>query len=233
MKKFFKYLLWTLVVLVAGVISFYTLKGYAMYRKALSQTPVEQVISQIQNGENYVTLDKLPKLYTDSVVAVEDRRFYSHVGVDLISITRAVITDIREMELVEGGSTITQQIAKNLFFTQSRKLERKIAESFMAIRLECMYDKDEILEIYVNCIYFGSGYYSIREASLGYFGKEPELLTDYESTMLAGLPNAPSVYSLDNNPELASERQRQVIDKLVKYNYLTKQEGERIFQNAS
>ena len=232
MKRVLKYAALTLCVVVIGILTFFTVKGYTMYRKALKETPPEQVISQIQSDENYVTLDSLPQLYLNAVIAVEDRRFYWHPGIDPVSIARAVINDIRSMKLVEGGSTITQQLAKNLFFTQSKKFDRKIAEVFMALKLERMYDKDEILEIYVNTIYFGSGYYCIREASLGYFDKEPWELSDYECTMLAGLPNAPSVYSLDNNPELAEQRQRQVIDKLIKYGYIDETEGERILSNA-
>ncbi len=232
MKRVLKYSALTICVIVIGIIAFITAKGYIMYRDALKHTPPEQVIEQIQSDENYVKIDSLPQLYLDAVIAVEDRRFYWHPGVDPVSIARAVINDIKSMKLVEGGSTITQQLAKNLFFTQTKKFDRKIAEMFMALRLERMYDKDEILELYVNTIYFGSGYYCIREASLGYYGKEPHELSDYECTMLAGLPNAPSVYSLDNNPELAAQRQRQVIEKLVKYGYIDEKEGERILSDA-
>ena len=232
MKKFLKYTVIAVCVIIFCVVAVYTFKGYSMYRSALKENPPEQTIAKIQSSENYVSLDVLPHMYVNSVIAVEDRRFYYHNGVDPVSIFRAVLTDIRQMKLVEGGSTITQQFAKNTFFTQERKLERKIAEMFMAFRLERMYDKKEILELYVNTIYFGSGYYSIREASLGYYGKEPWELNDYECTMLAGLPNAPSVYSLDNNPDLARQRQNQVITKLIKYKYITEEERERILENA-
>lgn len=232
MKKFLKYAALTVCAIIFCVIAVFTVKGYSMYRTALKENPPAQAIEKIRSDENYVTVDVLPELYLNSVIAVEDRRFYYHPGVDPISIARAVFNDIRSMKLVEGGSTITQQFAKNTFFTQERKLERKIAEAFMSLRLERMYKKREILELYVNTIYFGSGYYSIREASLGYYDKEPWELSDYECTMLAGLPNAPSVYSLDNNPELAQQRQRQVINKLIKYGYINEEEGERILSNA-
>ncbi len=232
MKKAVKYSLLGVCALVICVLMYYTVSGYMMYRRALKETPPAQVVEEIRESSDYVTIDRLPKIYKDAVVAVEDRRFYSHNGVDIISIARAVCTDIRRMKLVEGGSTITQQLSKNLFFTQQRKLERKVAESFMALRLERMYDKDDILELYVNSIYFGSGYYSVRQASLGYYGKEPWQLTDGECTVLAGLPNAPSVYSLDSNPDLAKQRQRQVVDKMVKYGYITYDEGERILRGV-
>lgn len=232
MKKFLKYSVLSICAVIFLIGAIITVKGYAMYCKVLRDNPPAQAIEKIKNDEDYVSIDVLPQMYLDAVIAVEDRRFYYHPGIDIISIGRAVLTDIREMKLVEGGSTITQQFAKNIFFTQSKKFERKIAEMFMALRLERMYTKDEILELYVNTIYFGSGYYSVRAASLGYFDKEPWELSDYESTMLAGLPNAPSVYSLDNNPELASQRQAQVINKLVKYGYIKEEEGERILSCA-
>ena len=102
---------------------------------------------------------------------------------------------------MEGGSTITQQLAKNLYFSQEKEMTRKVAEMFMAFDLERHYSKEEILELYVNTIYFGNGYYSVAEASEGYFGKAPSEMTEYESTLLAGIPNAPSVYALTANPD--------------------------------
>ena len=124
----------------------------------------------------------------------------------------------------EGGSTITQQLARNLYFTQEKKLTRKAAEMFMALKIEREYTKDEILELYINTIYFGDGYYGIREASLGYYGKEPRELNFYECTMLAGLPNAPSAYALSSHPELAEQRRQTVIGQMEKYGYLDGQE---------
>lgn len=119
------------------------------------------------------------------------------------------------MSFVEGGSTISQQLMKNEYFTQEKKLERKFAEIFAAWELEREYSKKEIFELYVNTIYFGSGYYGIHDAAEGYFGKEPSELTEYEAIMLAGLPNAPSAYSPDTNPELARQRMKQVLEKMV------------------
>ena len=134
--------------------------------------------------------------------------------------------------MAAGGSTISQQLAKNLYFTQERSFIRKAAEMFMAFRLEQTYTKDEILELYVNSIYFGDGYYCVRDASEGYFGKEPGEMTDYESTLLAGIPNAPSVYSLTANPDLAEQRQQYVLQQMEKYGYLDAQEANAILQNG-
>ena len=166
----------------------------------------------------------------DAVVAVEDHRFEQHWGIDLIAIGRAAWNNLISWSLREGGSTITQQLAKNMYFTQEKSFIRKIAEMFMAFRLENTYTKDKILELYVNSIYFGDGYYCVRDASRGYFGKEPIDMTGYESTLLAGIPNAPSVYSLTVNPDLAKQRQQYVIQQMVRYGYISEDEGKELSQ---
>ena len=141
--------------------------------------------------------------------------FTSTPGFDILATGRALANDIRAGAIVEGGSTITQQLAKNEYFTQEQTIERKIAEIFMAFDIERHFSKDEILELYVNSIYFGDGYYGIGQAGQGYFGKSASDLTDYEATMLAGTPNAPSAYAPTVNPDLAAaQRQRQVLDKM-------------------
>lgn len=202
--------------------------GYDMYKEALDNMPLSQKIEEIRSSENYITIDKLPKIYLDAVVAVEDHRFYEHSGIDIIAIGRAAINDIKAMELVEGGSTITQQLSKNIYFTQEKSFIRKIAEVFMAFNIERNYNKDEILEFYVNTSYFGNGYYGVKEASLGYFNKMPNDLTDSEAIMLAGIPNAPSNYNPKVNPNLAKQRQKQVLDKMAKYGYISQEEAEEI-----
>lgn len=190
---------------------------------------MSQKIDEIKSNESYVTINKLPKIYLNAVVAVEDHRFYKHPGIDIIAIGRAAINDIKVMKLVEGGSTITQQFSKNIYFTQEKSFIRKIAEVFMAFNIERNYSKEEILELYVNTSYFGNGYYGIKEASLGYFNKQPEDLSDGEAVMLAGIPNSPSNYSPTENPELAKQRQKQVLEKMVKYGYLSSEEAKEIY----
>ena len=170
-------------------------------------------------------------MYKKAVVSVEDHRFYKHHGIDVIAIGRATLNDLRAFSFVEGGSTITQQLAKNQYFTQEKKMTRKIAETFLAFKLEKEYEKDEILELYINTIYFGNGYYGIKEASMGYFGKLPKDLTDSECIMLAGIPNAPSVYALTENPDLAKQRQKQVLAKMIRYKALTEEEAKNILNS--
>lgn len=228
MKTFFKIVL--VVFIVCFSIGIFAIgSGYDMYKKALENMPLSQKIDEIKSNESYVTINKLPKIYLNAVVAVEDHRFYKHPGIDIIAIGRAAINDIKAMKLVEGGSTITQQFSKNIYFTQEKSFIRKIAEVFMAFNIERNYSKEEILELYVNTSYFGNGYYGIKEASLGYFNKQPEDLSDGEAVMLAGIPNSPSNYSPTENPELAKQRQKQVLEKMVKYGYLSSEEAKEIY----
>ena len=151
---------------------------------------------------------------------MEDKRFYSHVGIDPIAIGRALVNDIKAGAYVEGGSTITQQLAKNQFFTQDKKIVRKIAEMFMAFKIESVLEKDKILELYVNSIFFGNNYYCVGDAAEGYFGKTPSEMNFDECTLLAGIPNAPTNYNPQASPELARQRQAQVIEKMKKAGYL-------------
>ena len=141
--------------------------------------------------------------------------------------------DLKAMSFVEGGSTITQQIAKNQYYTQEKKLERKFAEIFTAIELEKYCSKQEIFELYVNTIYFGSGYYGIYDAAEGYYGKQPSELSDYEAVMLAGLPNAPSAYSLNVNPDLAYSRMETVLSSMVKCGVIEQEQAEDILKNGN
>jgi len=217
-----------IVVIVISIIfvGYFVIKGYNMYREAIETISLEDKIKQIRNVSNYTKLDEIPKIYLDAVISVEDHRFYEHNGIDIISIGRALYHDIKNKNFNEGGSTITQQLAKNIYFTQEKKLIRKIAEIFMAFKLESELEKDEILELYVNTSYFGNGYYCIKDASKGYFNKDPKEMNDYESTLLAGLPNAPSIYG--NNNQLARERQQQILNLMIEYEYLTETDKEII-----
>lgn len=203
-------------------------QGYEMYRGALKETGLQERVEAIRQKEGYTEYKNLPQIYVDAVLAVEDHRFYSHGGIDLIAIARSVENDIRAGRFAEGGSTITQQLAKNLYFDHDKEITRKIAEAFMAFEIEKNYTKDQIFELYVNCIYFGDGYYSVGDASEGYFKKAPENMTRYESTLLAGIPNAPSKYAPSKNPVLAEKRQRKVLQRMEACGYFTTEEAETV-----
>lgn len=229
MKKFLKKLILFILIVIFSIAGYFTYQGYDLYKKAIEEESIQDKVAQIrQEKDNFTEIEDLPQNYIDAVIAVEDRRFYEHNGIDIISIGRAVVKNISKFKLVEGGSTITQQLAKNTYFTQKKELTRKIAEVFMAFEYEKNCTKDEIFELYVNTSYFGDGYYCVADASEGYFDKKPIDMNLYECTLLAGIPNAPSVYAPTKNPELAKQRQAQVIKKMLKYNYLTKEEADNI-----
>ena len=229
MKKILKLII-IIILIILAISSVYIKKGYDMYKNAIEKISIEEKIEQIKKKKNYTEISEMPDMYKNAVLAVEDHRFYKHKGIDIISIGRAVVNDIKAKGFEEGGSTITQQLAKNIYFTQEKKIERKIAEVFMSVELEKNLKKDEILELYLNTSYFGDGKYTVREASKHYFNKEPSEMNDYESIMLAGIPNAPSVYAPTKNPELAKKRQKQVINKMIKYKYLTKKQADKILK---
>lgn len=229
MKKFFKTLIILIILIVVSVIGFFVYQGYSLYKEAINEMSIKEKIEEIKGDvTEYIEYEELPQDYVNAVIAVEDRRFFNHNGVDVISIMRAIITDIRTMKLAEGGSTITQQLAKNVYFTQRKEFTRKIAEVFMAFEFEKECSKEEIFELYVNTIYFGDGYYCIYDASNGYFDKMPNEMNLYECTLLAGIPNAPSVYSPNVNPELSKQRQAQVLNKMLKYEFITEEEANKI-----
>lgn len=203
---------------------FFGFRGYKMYQEAVSQMSIEDRIAKIREEEHFTRYSEMTDFYIEAVISVEDRRFWDHMGIDPIAICRAVWTDIRSMSFKEGGSTITQQVAKNLLFTQEKSIERKAAEVFAVIDLEEEYSKEEIFELYVNMACFGNGYDGIYAAAVGYFEKLPSELTDYEAAVLAGVPNAPSVYAPGTNNWLVSQRVLQVLRSMVRNNVITQAE---------
>ncbi|MGE0717795.1 MAG: transglycosylase domain-containing protein [Alphaproteobacteria bacterium] len=179
-------------------------------------------------GEVYgeaVQLRDLPGYVPAAFLATEDRRFYQHFGVDLIGVARALYQNWRAGRLVEGGSTITQQLAKNLFLTPERSFRRKVQEALLALWLERRFGKDEILTIYLNRIYFGSGTYGIDAAARRYFAKPAARLSLYEAAMLGGLPKAPSRLNPLRDPEAAAARAGEVLDNMVETGVLTANEA--------
>jgi penicillin-binding protein 1A len=178
-------------------------------------------------SHEYVRLDDMPKSIPAAVVATEDRRFFDHYGVDPSGMLRAALTNLRAGRFVQGGSTLTQQLAKNLFLTQERTLTRKIAELGLALWLEVRLTKNEILELYLNQVYFGSGAYGVGAASQRYFGKPVHDLTLPEAAIIAGLLKAPSKYSPATNPEGARARGRVVIENMVEAGFITPDQEKR------
>jgi len=214
-----------LVLIYCGVTIY---RGYNMYQEVTADLPMEVKIGEIKADPDYVGIEEISPYFKSALLAVEDHNFYTHKGVSLRSIARAVVTNISEKRYSEGGSTITQQLAKNMYLSFEKKMERKVAEVFIAFDLEKACSKDEILELYVNIIYFGDGYDGIGEASMGYFGKEPADLSFDEATLLAGLPKAPSNYGLSSGYEKARERQQDVLEAMLSHNVITDEEIEEL-----
>lgn len=210
------------------IITVYLSSEYIAFREYKNSDKWDESINSVKDKENYATIDELPERYIDAVISAEDRRFFNHIGIDFRSIARAIVNNFKKKELAEGGSTITQQVAKNVFYTQETSFTRKINEMFAALELEKEFSKKEILELYVNNSYFGSGYYSIKEAALGYFGKNLDELDLNEITFLAGVPNAPSIYDPRKNPDLAKQRQIQVLKKMKSNKKLTTEEFKKV-----
>ncbi len=174
-----------------------------------------------------VDIQKLPPYVVQALLAIEDRRFYSHFGVDFIGLFRALWVNYRAGHVVQGGSTLTQQLAKNflqsekLYDVNDRSLRRKIQEALLAVWLEYKFTKDQILTIYLNRVYLGSGAFGLAAASQHYFGKTPQDLTLYEAAVIAGLLKAPSKYSPSNNPQLADQRASQVLENMAKEGFIS------------
>ena len=225
MKRFLIKLLVFLSILMLIFISIIFLIGYVYYTNTLHKHSLTECVENVTNNEHFVKHDGLSKYYINAVIAVEDHRFYEHGPVDFIAVARALYTNIKDKEFDEGGSTITQQVSKNIIFNQDKTLIRKIGEIFGAFDLEKNYSKNEILDLYVNSNYFGNGYYGIYEASIGYYNKNPKDLNLNEASMLAGVPNAPSVYAPTVNSDLAKKRQLHVLNKIVEYGYISQEEA--------
>ena len=213
MSKNVKFKLIKIIIALTIIIffSFMLITSY-IHKSVVADVEIESIINEIQSNSNYIQAKDINRTFLNAIVAIEDHRFYEHGAIDLISIARATLINIKNKEILEGGSTITQQLVKNVFLDMNQTFERKINEIFLAFELEKLYSKEEILELYVNVVYYGDGYTGIKAACNGYFNKQPKDLTEDEATLLAGLPQAPSLYALNNNYERALDRQQEVIE---------------------
>ena len=187
-----------------------------------------RLITTLHSDQNRLPIDinKVPQNLQNAFIAAEDNRFYEHIGIDPIGIFRAIFANLTNRGIAQGGSTITQQLAKNAFLSQEQTLKRKIQEAMLALEIEHKYSKKEILEMYMNQIYFGQGAYGIQTAAKTYFNKDVNELTLTQCAMLAGLPKSPKYYSPFNNLNEAKKRKNVVLDQMVKYGYVSAAEAE-------
>ena len=221
MKKIIKLIIKLFIMVCLTFISVLCYLGYTNYKQAIDKLPIDTAINNIRNKDNYIEYDELSQDYIDAVIAVEDNRFFTRYGIDIKSIGRAFKIGLIEKQFDQGGSTITQQLSKNIYFDFERSLIRKVSEVFMTYNFENNYSKEDIFEAYVNIIYFGDGYYGIYDASKGYFNKNIDELNLAETALLAGLPQSPSNYQLSNGLELAIKRQKIVLDKMLELEYIS------------
>lgn len=195
-------------------------QAVGVYERLRRLIALKSAVDAKLDHKNYVKLKDIPVSFQQALIAVEDNRFYHHYGFDVEGILRAALVNMQTGGYAEGGSTITQQLVKNLFLSQDKTVTRKLEEFALAIDMETRYSKDEILEMYINSIYFGSGAYGIKQACHTYFGEDPSELTLAQSALLAGLPNAPSVYSPFVDFNAAKQRQSVVLSVMAKNSYI-------------
>ncbi len=191
------------------------------------------VIAELGAERRYpVSIDKMPPYVYQAVVAVEDGRFYEHSGIDPWGIARAMVTNIKAGRMVEGGSTLTQQLVKVIYLTPERKLKRKIKEAVIAYRLDRDLSKEKILELYLNQVNFGRGAYGIQAAAVNYFGKDVKDMTIAEAAMVAGIPKGPSIYAPHLNMKKSITRRNHVLKRMRELNYITQEEYEQAVDEA-
>lgn len=202
--------------------------GYINYYKIVHDIGLEKTIENIRLSDDYVTINEMSDYLIDATVSVEDKRFYKHNGIDPISIGRAMITNLQKLKFASGGSTITQQLSKNIFLTFDKTFERKATEYFIARKIESLYTKKEILELYINVINYGDGCMGIYNASVYYYQILPKDLTLTQSVLLAGLPQSPATYKLSTNYSNAVLRSEDVIHAMVENDVIKEWEGQKV-----
>ena len=221
--------LWAFTILPRSLPSVKTLETFQPLQGTKVYDDNDELLTELHVERRiFVPLAHIPQTLRDAIIATEDRRFYSHFGVDPIGVARAIYQNYRRGRIVEGGSTITQQLTKVLFLTPDKSLERKMKEAALALELERRYPKDRILEMYLNQVYFGNGAYGVEAASRTYFGKSVTELNVKEAALLAGLPRAPSTYSPFEHGEAAKRRREVVLRRMVEYGALKDADAKKL-----
>lgn len=195
MKKLLFKMIIILLVIITGFCGYYGYLGYQIYQDKIQEQSLSERVNQLKSKEDYVTLDQISPIYKEAVLESEDRRFYQHGPVDYYGLARAMLTNLTTFSFKEGGSTIIQQLSKNLCLSFEKDLSRKFAEVFIARDLEKMYSKDEILEMYLNITYLGEGNYGIQAASQYYYHIDAIDLNKQQSDILVKTLKRPSVYN--------------------------------------
>src|SRR5213592_5150335 len=225
--------LWAFTILPRSLPSVKTLETFQPIQGTKVYDDNDELLTELHVERRiFVPLAHIPQTLRDAIIATEDRRFYSHFGVDPIGVARAVYQNFRRGRIVEGGSTITQQLAKVLFLTPDRSLDRKLKEAVLAVELERRYSKDRLLEMYLNQIYFGHGAFGVEAAARTFFGKGVSELSPAECALLAGLPKAPATYSPFDHPEASKRRRAIVLTRMVDTGAIRADQAKRLGDGA-
>lgn len=223
-----------LTILFLSVFSLGALKiyqGYKLYRQSIEQVSIRQAVEPIMQDNSFVPYEELSQDFVHGVVAVEDQRYFKRYGFDWIALCRALLNNLEAGAFVEGGSTISQQIGKNLYYERvPRGITHKVAEVFLMYDLERTYTKEELLAVYVNMNYYGDGYFGIQQAAEGYYGQTPSSLTLAQAAMLAGIPNAPAAYQLSTGYDKALKRMAKVLKRMEQEHFITHAQREQALQ---
>jgi len=239
-KKVIKIIFITLLIIFSfGIIGSFSYYTYITHSVTLDTSRLEETksssllkvydssLEEIKpTSSSFISVSKLSSNTKNAFISAEDKRFYKHGGLDFVRIGGAIISNLKSKSFSQGGSTISQQLIKNTQLSNEKTIKRKLKEFKLTKELEKQYSKDEILEMYLNNIYFGNGCYGIENASLHYFGKSSTELSLAESALLASTINAPSVYDIENNFEKANERKNLIIDLMAKQNKISKEDAE-------
>ncbi|MCF0246823.1 MAG: transglycosylase domain-containing protein [Ileibacterium sp.] len=230
MKKVFGFILVLFITAAALLGGLFCFNGWKSAEKLEQATPIQSLCEKVMAREDFVPYDQISPDLLTATICVEDGRYYSHGAVDLLSLIRAVISQLLPFAQKSGGSTITQQVVKNLYQQYDKGIEWKSTEIFQAFRLENLYTKDEILALYVNIINYGDEYIGIKEACQGYFECEPSQLNVEEATLLAGIPQSPSSFQLSDHFDAAKLKQKVVLNAMVRNRKISQEEADEIYQ---
>ncbi len=215
LKKFFLKFILSIIAIIGVILLLVFGAAYIKKEKLYKATPISEKVKTIEEKDTYIKLNSISDDFLTAIVCIEDHRFYKHCGFDPISFARATLVNLKSQKFSQGGSTISQQLAKRLYLNADKSIFRKVTELLISFDLEKFLDKDKILELYINSVYYGRSSTGIYEASINYFNKTPNLLTKNEAAFLAGLPQAPSVYQ--SNEKLATQRMNEVLNAITKY----------------
>ena len=216
------------LILIFGILVFLGTilgQGFFRYQREIENRPLYTAVREYTEKEDYVDFEDIDDDFVKAVISVEDKRFFERKGYDFVALFRAFLHNLQAKKVIEGGSTITEQIAKNLYLGgYVNGIEEKTAEIFIMLELEKDFSKEDLFALYANMNYYGDGYWGLNDAAGGYYGASAKDLTLAQAAILAGIPNAPSILQLSTGYDLAKERQAWVLQTMVNNGYISEEE---------